>query len=136
MAAKRHCEYREIASSHGKALLARYRASFAGYSDISLSVSCFVYGMLSSFFLAIFLIKYRIEYILLMPLITVLFAHYFALSMQPDSPAQAPEKLFRERGLVLLVVAIAALFAVTTFIDLPALEALTGQRYISLRWPA
>jgi hypothetical protein len=92
--------------------------------------------MLSSFFLAIFLIKYRIEYILLMPLITVLFAHYFALSMQPDSPAQAPEKLFRERGLVFLVVAIAALFAVTTFIDLPALEALTGQRYISLRWPA
>ena len=134
MAAKRLCEYREITADHDSLLLERYRASFAGYSETSLSVSCFVYGMLSSFFLAIFLIKYRIEYILLMPLITILFAHYFALSMQPGSSAQAPEKLFRERGLVLLVVLISSIFVLTTFIDFPALEAFTGQRYISVRW--
>jgi 4-hydroxybenzoate polyprenyltransferase len=132
MAAKRYSEYREISMSHGKELLARYRASFAGYSDTSLNVSCFVYGILSSFFLAIFLIKYRIEYILLMPVIAILFGHYLALSMQPGSSAQSPEKLFRERGLIFLVVLIAVIFIATTFVDIPALARLTEQQYISL----
>lgn len=133
MAAKRLSEYREIVTSHGKELLTRYRASFAGYCDTSLTVSCFVYGLLSSFFLAVFLIKYRVEFILLMPLVTGLFAHYLALSMQPGSSAQNPEKLFRERGLIILIVLLAALFAVTTFINLPMLAMLTDQRYISLQ---
>jgi 4-hydroxybenzoate polyprenyltransferase len=133
MAAKRTSEYREIVTSHSKELLTRYRASFAGYSDASLIVSCFVYGMLSSFFLAVFLIKYRVEYTLLMPLITVLFAHYLALSLQPGSSAQNPEKLFRERGLILLIVLLVALFTVTTFINFPMLAMLTDQRYISLQ---
>ena len=130
MAAKRLSEYREIVASHGKELLVRYRASFAAYTDTSLNVSCFAYGMLSSFFLAVFLIKYRIEYIVLMPLIVALFCHYLGLSMQPGSTAQKPEALFRERGLVLLVAALAAGFVIMTFVDVPALEALTAQQYI------
>lgn len=132
MAAKRLCEYREIAGLHGHDLLVRYRASFAGYSEVSLSVSCFIYALFSSFFLAVFLIKYRIEYILLVPLITILFGHYFALAMRPGSSAQAPEKLFRERGLMFLLAAIGVLFALTTLIDIPALAGLTEQRYITL----
>jgi 4-hydroxybenzoate polyprenyltransferase len=59
MAAKRLSEFREIESTHGRALLERYRASFARYSETSLNVSCFVYALVSSFFLAVFLIKYR-----------------------------------------------------------------------------
>jgi 4-hydroxybenzoate polyprenyltransferase len=132
MAAKRLSEYREIASSHGRELLAQYRSSFAGYTDTSLTVSCFSYGLLSSFFLAVFLIKYRMEYILIMPLIVIMFAYYLALAMQPGSSAQNPEKLFRERGLGLLVLLIAATFAVTTFVDFPMLAGLTEQRFISL----
>jgi hypothetical protein len=102
MAAKRLSEYREIVTSHGKDLLAQYRASFADYTDISLTVSCFFYAMLSCFFLAVFLLKYRIEYILLMPLIVILFSQYLALSMHPGSSAQKPEKLFREHGLIIV----------------------------------
>jgi len=34
MAAKRLSEFREITASHGRGLLERYRASFAGYSEI------------------------------------------------------------------------------------------------------
>lgn len=133
MGAKRLSEYREIVTSHGSELLIRYRSSFAGYSEISLQVSCFTYGMLSSFFLAVFLIKYRVEYLLLMPLITVLFAYYLALSMRPESLAQKPERLFQERGLVALVVLIAALFAVTSFVDLPIIAGLSDQEFISLQ---
>jgi 4-hydroxybenzoate polyprenyltransferase len=132
MAAKRLSEYREISATHGKELLAQYRSSFAGYTDTSLTVSCFSYGLLSSFFLAVFLIKYRMEYILIMPLIVIMFAYYLALAMQPGSSAQSPEKLFRERGLGLLVLLIAALFAVTTFVNFPMLASLTEQRFISL----
>lgn len=133
MTAKRLSEYREIVASHGKRLLAQYRLSFAGYTEISLTVSCFIYAMLSSFFLAVFLIKYRIEYILLMPLIAVLFGHYLALSMQPGSSAQRPETLYRERGLILLVAILTSLFLITTFVDFPALGGFTEQRYIVIR---
>jgi 4-hydroxybenzoate polyprenyltransferase len=132
MTAKRYSEYREIVASHGRELLVRYRASFAGYSEISLITSCFIYGMLSTFFLAVFLIKYRIEYLLLMPAIISLFGYYLALSAQDKSVAQNPEKLFRERKLMLLVALFSVLFIVTTWIDIPALSVFSGQRYITL----
>jgi 4-hydroxybenzoate polyprenyltransferase len=132
MAAKRFSEYREIVASHGKELLVRYRASFRGYSEVSLNVSCFAYGLLSSFFLAVFLIKYRIEYILLMPFVTALFAQYLAVSMQVGSSAQAPEKLFKERGLIFTIVLAAIVFAIATFVDIPMFTTLSEQRYISL----
>ena len=132
MAAKRYSEYREIVASHGRELLVRYRASFAGYSEVSLNTSCFMYGMLSTFFLAIFLIKYRVEYLLLMPAIIVLFGYYLTLATLPNSAAQNPEKLFREPKLMLLVGLFAVLFILATWIDLPALSIFLGQRYIAL----
>src|SRR5262249_16342699 len=123
--------FREIVASHGKKLLERYRASFAEYSETSLTVSCFVYALFSSFFLAIFLVKYRIEYLLAVPLVIALFAQYLALSMQPGSSAQKPEKLYQERGLIILVCLLVVVFVLTSFIDIPVLDAFTGQRYIS-----
>ena len=132
MAVKRLSEFREIVASHGQALLARYRASFARYTEVSLTVSSFVYALLSTFFLAVFLMKYRIEYLLTMPFFIALFATYLALAMQPGSSAQAPEKLYRERSLILLVVLLAAVFVLTTLIDIKSLDALTGQRFLSV----
>jgi 4-hydroxybenzoate polyprenyltransferase len=133
MAAKRLSEFREITASHGRGLLERYRASFAGYSEISLTVSCFVYALISSFFLAIFLIKYRVEYLLIVPILIALFGHYLALSMKPASTAQSPEKLFKEHKLIGLVGLLAAAFLFATYVDIPALDVFTGQRYISLQ---
>lgn len=133
MGSKRLSEYREIVASHGKDLLVRYRASFAGYTETSLTVSCFVHAMLSAFFLAVFLLKYRIEYLLLMPLIVALFGHYLALSMQPGSSAQSPEKLFKETGLIVLAALIAVGFVLTTMFDIPAIEPLSAQRYITVQ---
>jgi 4-hydroxybenzoate polyprenyltransferase len=132
MAAKRLSEFREITASHGREVLERYRASFAGYSEISLTVSCFVYALVTSFFLAIFLIKYRVEYLLTVPVLIALFGHYLALSMEPASTAQRPEKLFQERTLIALVGLLAATFLIATYVDIPALELFTGQRYIGL----
>jgi 4-hydroxybenzoate polyprenyltransferase len=133
MAAKRLSEFREIVASHGRELLERYRASFVSYSEASLAVSCLIYALCSVFFLAIFLIKYRIEYVLIVPIVIALFAKYLALSMEPGSSAQKPEKLFRESGLIVLVVWLAAAFSITTFADIPELEIFTAQRYIQVQ---
>jgi 4-hydroxybenzoate polyprenyltransferase len=133
MAAKRYSEYREIVASHGAELLVRYRASFAGYSEVSLNISCFVYGLLSIFFLAIFLIKYRVEYLVTVPAVVALFGYYLLLSTRPASSAQNPEKLFREPKLIALVALLAGSFVVATYVDMPALSVFLGQRYITLQ---
>jgi 4-hydroxybenzoate polyprenyltransferase len=133
MAAKRLSEFREIAASHGRELLERYRTSFVSYSETSLTVSCLVYALCAVFFLAIFLIKYRIEYILTVPVVIALFAKYLTLAMEPGSSAQKPEKLFKERGLIVLVASLAALFLALTFINIPELEVFTTQRYIRVQ---
>jgi 4-hydroxybenzoate polyprenyltransferase len=133
MAAKRLSEYREIVAAHGKELLTRYRTSFAGYTDTSLTACCFVYAMLSVFFLAVFLIKYRVEYLATVPIVIALFAYYLIIAMRPASSAQKPEKLFHERGLIVLVILLTAMFLLMTFINVPILDALAFQRYISIQ---
>ena len=133
MAAKRYSEYREIVATHGRELLVRYRASFAGYTEVSLNASCFIYGLLSTFFLAVFLIKYRIEYVILVPAVIALFGYYLVLSTQPNSSAQSPEKLFRERTLMGLIALFFCLFILATWVDIPTLSVFSEQRYISIR---
>ena len=133
MAAKRMSEYREIVASHGLQLLARYRTSFANYSDVSLIASCICYSLLSVTFLAIFLVKYRIEYILMMPFVVALFTNYFVMSTLPGSSAQKPERLFRESGLMKIVSALVALFLLTSFINMPFLASLAEQHFIPLK---
>lgn len=133
MAAKRLSEYREIVASHGTELLARYRASFARYSQVSLTASCLTYSLCSIAFLAIFLVKYRIEYILTLPIVVILFTTYFTLSTEPDSSTQKPEKLFREFGLLAIVGILVAVFIFSTFVDIPLLVSLTEQHYIELQ---
>ena len=133
MAAKRLSEFRENVASHGKDLLAQYRASFAGYTEISLTVSCFVYALGATFFLAVFLIKYRVEYLLTMPIVIALFSYYLVLSMKPGSSAQKPENLFRETGLIFLVALLTVLFVLTTIVNIPVIGFLANQHYISLQ---
>ncbi len=134
MAVKRFSEYRQIVASHGLDLLIRYRASFAGYTERALLVSCFVYAMLTIFALAVFLIKYRIEYILTFPFLVALFAQYLNISMFTNSTAQSPEKLFSERRLLAIAAGLGVTFVVFTFVDLPDLEVLTAQRFIVAPW--
>ncbi len=121
MGIKRLAEYRFIADPERAAL---YRHSFARYDDHKLLLSSFFYALCASFFLAIFLIKYRIEFLLSFPLFAALFTWYLALGLKDNSPTQNPEKLFREKHFVafviFLVLAVAALFV----IDLPGLRVL------------
>jgi len=130
MTAKRLSEYRDIAASHGRDLLARYRASFAGYNESRLLVACLIYALLSGFFLAVFLIKYRIEYVLALPFFALLFGHYLTLSLQDNSVAQKPERLFLEKRLIFIVALLTMVLVFCTFVDMPWLTFLVEKSVI------
>lgn len=107
MAIKRYAEYRMI-NNKKKATL--YRKSFKHYNEKSLLVSAFFYAMCSIFFVGIFLIKYKIELILAIPFIVGLFCYYFYISFDNDSAVQKPEKLYKEKGLMLYCIFLVVLF--------------------------
>ena len=132
MNSKRLAEFRDIVASVGAEVLGNYRASFRNYTEKRLSVANLVYALLCSFFLAIFLIKYRLEYIFLFPFLTALFAEYYSLALQPNSLARKPEQLFRTKSIMLIVGSMALVFGITTAVDMPFLSSLADQRYIDL----
>lgn len=133
MSTKRLTEYRTIVAAQALDALQRYRRVFRHYTDTRLLLQSFAYAQLSTFFVAIFLVKYRIEYILTFPFIAALFVVYLRIGLRAGSSAAAPEKLYRERTLMVMVGLLAAVFAATTFVDLPLLEALTEPYLIPVR---
>jgi decaprenyl-phosphate phosphoribosyltransferase len=129
MAVKRLAEYRMIGDPERAAL---YRSSFAKYTEASLIVSAMLYAMVATFLLGTFLIKYRIEYVLAMPAMWGLFCWYLILGFREGSVAQRPESLFKERGLVLIVIVLVVLILGLTFIDIPAIQGLAGTSLIQI----
>jgi 4-hydroxybenzoate polyprenyltransferase len=130
MAAKRVSEHRAIAEAGGS--LAAYRPSFAVYTQSSLVTSCLVYAQGFAFMMAIFLLKYRIEYLVVIPLLIALFAAYMRLALTPDSAAARPEELMRQPAMMIGAAVTMALFGVLTFVDLPWLNGLTSSDLIHL----
>jgi len=119
MTVKRYAEYRLIGDPDRAA---RYRRSFAYYNENNLLLSAFFYALMSAFFLGVFLIKYRIEFILTLPLFAILFVWYLAIGMRAGSVAQTPEKLYKETKFLLFIVALLAVVTLATFVDMPWLE--------------
>jgi decaprenyl-phosphate phosphoribosyltransferase len=93
MSVKRYAEYRWIGDPARARL---YRESFGRYTERTLLLSAFVYALGSSFLIAVFLIKYRVEFILTFPLFAILFTWYLSIGLKDNSAAQAPERLYRE----------------------------------------
>jgi len=121
MAIKRYAEYRFIGDPERAKL---YRRSFGFYTEESLMVSAFFYALLAAFFLGIFLIKYRIEFLVLFPFLALLFSWYLKIGMQSDSVAQKPERLYGERRFVVYVIFLGILVTFLFFVDLPWLNIL------------
>ena len=130
MATKRFSEYRMINDPETAGL---YRKSFRRYTEKSLLLSSFFYAMCSTMFLGIFLIKYNVNLILLMPCLIGLFSYYFLLSFKEDSAAQKPEKLFREKGLMGYVLILILLFLILLRVHIPFLTQFTATDLIPIR---
>lgn len=110
MALKRFAEYRDMADDREAHV--RYRKSFAHYTEPRLLVSIMFYASTAMLFFGAFVVRYRIELILSFPLVALTMALYLQLSFQPSSPVEHPEKLYRQKGLM-VVVALAAISMVT-----------------------
>ena len=118
MAMKRFAELRHIGD---RRLAAAYRGSFAWYTEERLLVSLLFYSTACALFAGIFLVRYHLELLLFAPVGAGVFAYYLHVGLQPNSPVQHPEKLYRERGFFMYMVAATLLFVVLMFTSIPAL---------------
>jgi len=132
MGMKRFAEYRTVTATSGVDTLASYRRSFRHYTQDRLMVSSFLYAQMAAFFLAVFLIKYRVEYLLSLPFFALLFASYLRVGLKHESRVQEPEQLFREKSLVAVVLVLIGVLTLLTIVDLPILERLSDPHFIEL----
>lgn len=132
MAAKRLSEYRFIENENGHDWAGAYRRSFRFYSIESLIISCFIYALTSTFGVAVFLIKYRTEFIVTFPIIILLFAYYLHLGLQPMSIAQKPEKLHKDWKLLLIIAFLIITSGLMAFIDIPPLDRITHSKFVEI----
>jgi decaprenyl-phosphate phosphoribosyltransferase len=121
MAVKRYSEFRILPDKQTAGL---YRRSFAQYSEESLLLSSVFYAIAASLLIGVFMIKYRVELVLTFPLLALLFVWYLHVGLKPDSAAQRPERLFREKGLFFFVLLLVALTVVLLYADIPPLHVL------------
>jgi decaprenyl-phosphate phosphoribosyltransferase len=118
MATKRFAEYRWLGDP---AKAAAYRSSFRGYDEGTLLVSMFFYATAAALFLGVFIIRCHLELILSIPLIAGFFGSYLRVALKPGSSVQAPEKLYKERGLMVYLVICVVVFLGLMFVDIPVL---------------
>jgi 4-hydroxybenzoate polyprenyltransferase len=121
MASKRFAEYRSI---NDPATAGAYRNSFQFYDEPKLLISMFFYTTCFALFLGVFIIRYHLELILIFPLIAGFVCYYLHVAFKPDSPAQNPERLYRERGLMAYLVVCMVAFFVLMFVQIPGLYTL------------
>lgn len=128
MAAKRLAEYRLLAGENKLEDLLKYRKSFVRYTENSLIISSFTYGLLTSFFTAAFLIKHRNEFLFVFPFLAALFAYYLwlALDSRKSFVVQNPEKLHTDTTLMTILGIIVLLFVFLSLVDVPLAEHLIG----------
>jgi 4-hydroxybenzoate polyprenyltransferase len=118
MALKRFSEYREIGSAQ---VAGTYRKSFQYYTEVSLLTSVNFYACVAMLFFGTFIMRYRIEWILVFPLLALMMATYFKLAFQPNSAAQNPEKLYREPLLMTEAILISVLMITLLYVDIPVI---------------
>lgn len=119
MGIKRYAEYRFINDAKTAGL---YRRSFQFYTEEKLLVSSFFYAISSALFLGVFLVKYRIELLLSLPFFAILFTWYLYIGLKPNSPAQKPEKLLREKKLSAYLIFLFIIVVFLFSIDIPSLK--------------
>ena len=119
MALKR---YAELMSFPSRAEAAGYRRSFAFYTPERLVVAIMFYASAAMLFFGAFCMRYRLELILSFPLVALVMALYLRVALKPDSAAQQPERLYRERGLMTAVIATTLVMVVLLRVDLPGLH--------------
>ncbi len=119
MAVKRFAEYRKIADPQRAS---QYRGSFGHYNEERLLVSVAYYAVAFGLFFGVFIMRYRLELLLSFPFIAGFIGWYIHLGFLADSPAQYPERLYRQRGFVLFATLCVGVMLLFLFVDVPVLH--------------
>ncbi|MBQ7251636.1 MAG: UbiA prenyltransferase family protein [Kiritimatiellae bacterium] len=130
MGMKRFAEYRMIGDPERAGL---YRKSFRHYSENMLVASSFCYALAATFLIGIFLVKYRVELVFSVPFLIGLFGKYTAIAWHDDSSAQKPEKLFREKRLMVLAAVFFLSLVIGLVLDMPWLSIFTSDNLYPIR---
>lgn len=120
MAVKRFAEYRMI---NDPTRAGEYRESFKHYNEERLLESLFFYGAAFGMMSGVFIARYRMELVLATPLVALCIAYYMHIGFRENSAVQHPEKLYREKKLMLLVGLSFVICTVLLLVDIPALSA-------------
>lgn len=118
MTVKRFAEYRRIGD---REIIVRYRRSFKYYDEPKLLIGIIYYAVSFGLFFGIFLMRYRMELILSIPLIAGFIAWYIHLGFLENSPTQYPELLYKQKGFVVYCLMVGCLIQVLLFTDIPIL---------------
>ncbi len=116
MAIKRFAEFRMI---NDRTVAAGYRRSFSAYDEEKLLISIVYYAVSFGLFFGVFLLRYRVELILSLPLLAGFMAWYIHIGFQHDSPAQYPERLFMQKGFAAYTSLCAIVMIALLYIDIP-----------------
>lgn len=125
MASKRFAEYRSIGDP---ARAAAYRSSFRFYNEERLLISMFFYSSIFSLFLGIFIIRYHLELVLIVPLVGGFLTYYLHVAFKENSATQNPERLYKEKGLMIYLVICVVVFLALMFVQIPWLYDLFNVR--------
>jgi decaprenyl-phosphate phosphoribosyltransferase len=82
----------------------QYRHSFKYYSIEKLLVSSFFYAVCCAFFGGVFLLNFNFKLIFTFPFYAILFGWYFHIGFKPNSVAQHPEYIYKEKYFFLFAI--------------------------------
>lgn len=120
MTCKRYAEYNFIKRD----LLVKYRQSFNGYTINKLLILMFLTSSLSMSMLSIFMIKYKIEFILFIISTLILFIYYFYLSLNKNSIVKKIDHLYKDKTLLMIITFCIVVFIVSLTTEIEILKVL------------
>jgi decaprenyl-phosphate phosphoribosyltransferase len=114
--------YSEMVIIDDLELLGRYRKSFLFWTPEKLLVFSFAGGLIALSFIGILLVRYRVEYVLVLPFLIWIFSEYLKISLKLDPASFAPEKLMKKSRIQILAALVASAFLLFTFLDIAYLH--------------
>lgn len=127
MACKRISEIRYFLKYSNKRNLINYRKNYKYYSQNNLIISILFYLMIVSFNIAIFLLKYREELILLYPLISIIFCYYLYISLTKIENTKSPDKIYLNKNLIFLIIILCFTFIISMKFDITFIQWLVNK---------
>ena len=126
MALKRYTEKQILGSDAG-----RYRPSLGSWSSTELLVYALSGGFYGTTFLGIFLMKWKPEFLLVIPVVINLFMAYFRIGFSLNQVSFMPEKIYRSKQLIFRVAIVIALSFFLSFIQIPILRQISEIIHVS-----